>query len=391
MALPDSRRSWGLVAVAFAVMLVVVGTGYSYGAVLPRLVDDLGIGAGTASAVFAATVFVFFVAGAPAGVLADRFGARRLLLGGAAAAAVGLAVTSRANGPWALVLGHGVLLGAAMATTFVPMLAVVASAFERHRTAALGVAVSGIGVGTLTMAPLLAALAEWVGWRDAYQVIAGVVLVVLLAGAAVLPGRTSRPRQREQRGGPLREVMGSGDYRRLYLAQMLLAVALFVPFALLPAFAQSLGVMAVPAAGLVGVLGLASVVGRLALSALAERVGVVATYRACYLLVASGFVLWLLPAAGHLELLLFAVVFGLGYGGFVALLPAVVTHLFGLARFGAMVGVLYTANAAGAAVGPWAAGAMVDRFGYTPAAVMGCAFGAAAFGVLRGVGRRPLP
>lgn len=378
----DSPRSWLLVGVAFTAMFVAVGTGYAYGALLLHLVDDLGIGPGTASGVFALTVFVFFLAGAPAGMLADRDGPRRVLLLGAAATAGGLLLTSTAPAAPLLFVGHGLLLGAGMATTFVPLLAVVAGAFDRYRTVAMGVAVSGIGVGTLVMAPLVAWLIDRLAWRPAYAVLAAASFVVLGLCAAVVPGAS--PSAERRRGGSTTrlEAFLDSDYRLLYGAQLLLAVALFIPFALLPAFAQSRGVAPVPAAGLVGALGLASVVGRLVLGAVADRVGVLTTYRGCYLVVGASFALWLLPDAGHGALLAFAVLFGVGYGGFVALLPSVVAERFGLAGFGALVGILYSANALGAAVGPWVAGALVDEHGYTPAALIGVGCGLTAFAVL---------
>lgn len=377
-----------MAGVAFIAMFVAVGTGFAYGALLPHLVRELALDAGTASGVFAVTVFVFFLAGAPTGTLADREGPRRVLILGTVTTSGGLLLTALADGPLLLFAGHGLLLGIGMATTFVPLLAVVASVFERYRTPAMGVAVSGIGVGTLVMAPLVAWLTEQFGWRSAYAVLSAGALAVLAAGSALLPaGRPPGQHPRGARRG-IREALLSTDYRLLYSAQLLLAVALFIPFALLPAFAQSIGIAAVPAAGLVGILGLASVAGRLLLSALATQIGLVTTYRGCYLLVGSSFTLWLLPGAGNAGLAAFAFLFGIGYGGFVALLPSVIAQRFGLTGFGALVGIMYTANALGAAVGPWAAGAMVDLHGYLPAALLGLGCGLLAFVVLLRVGRR---
>jgi predicted MFS family arabinose efflux permease len=380
----DSARSWTMAGVAFVAMFTAIGTGYAYGALLLHLVADLGISAAAASGVFAVTVLVFFLAGAPAGFLADRGGPRRVLAFGAVATGGGLLLTSAAGGTPALLLGHGLLLGCGMASTFVPLLAVVAQVFHRHRTAAMGVAVSGIGVGTLVMAPLVAWLIGLVGWRHTYAGIGGLATVVLLGCAWLLP---SRPTATIEPAGPVRRdttrmTLLSRDYRLLYGAQLLLAIALFIPFALLPAFAESSGVAPVAAAGLVGLLGVASVAGRLLLGVAARRLGLLNAYRGCYAAIGLSFFLWFVPNAGYAPLAAFAVVFGVGYGGFVALLPAVVADRFGVAGFGALVGILYTANALGAGIGPWVAGALVESHGYLPGAVLGLVSGSLGFAVL---------
>ena len=75
---------------------------------------------------------------------------------------------------------------------------------------------------------------------------------------------------------------------------------------------------------------------------------------------------------------LFAIVLGVGYGGYVALAPAVVAERFGVERLGALLGVLYTS----AGIGTAAAGAIIDAGGYTPAITASLAIGLASFVVV---------
>lgn len=389
---PDSTRSWVVAGVAFLAMFTAVGVGYAYGVLLPVLVSDVGIDPGVASGVFSVTILVFFLAGAPAGVLADRDGPRRVILAGAAATGGGLLLTSATSGSTALFVGHGVLVGAGMATTFVPLIAVVARVFDRQRVMAMSVAVSGIGVGTLVMAPLVAGLIDAVGWRRTYAGLGMGTATVLLLCTLLLPGPAPTQHVSAGEDPATRSVLRTRDFRLLYGAQVLLALALFIPFALLPAYALSSGVQPVAAAGLIGLLGLASVIGRLLLGVIARRLGVLTSYLGCYLLIGASFVLWLAPGAGYVLLAIFAVAFGVGYGGFVALLPAVVAELFGMARFGTLIGILYTANALGAGIGPWVAGALVVPYGFLPAALIGLVSGILAFTVLRRLHRNsPAP
>ena len=84
--------------------------------------------------------------------------------------------------------------------------------------------------------------------------------------------------------------MRTVDFRAMYAATVLSSLALFVPFVFLPSFAVSVGVDPVSAAALVGVIGVASVVGRLAIGALADRIGRIRTFRASFAILASSFV-----------------------------------------------------------------------------------------------------
>jgi MFS family permease len=140
----------------------------------------------------------------------------------------------------------------------------------------------------------------------------------------------------------------------------------------------------VAAAGLVAVIGAASLVGRLALAPVADRVGLLPAYRACFLAMGASFVLWAW-ADGYPALFAFAVVFGLGYGGFVSLGPGVLAERFGTARLGGLLGLLYTSSAIGSSAGPVAAGLLISHGDYRPAIVLALALGLGATVVIAGV------
>lgn len=370
---------------AFFAMFAAVGTGFSYGALVLPVSRDLGIGQGAAGGVFAVTIMVFFLAGAPAGVVSDRIGSRWVLLLGGVALVAGLVTTSQANGAVGLYLGHGVLVGLAMASTFIPLTVVVSSSFERHRSLALGIAVSGIGLGTLVMAPAIAYLIRALGWREAYLALAFGCGVVLLAGTLLV----SRPRPGPDHvhGAPLGESLRSPSYRLLYAAQALVSVAIFTPFSHLPAYAEQAGVDAVRAAGLVGAIGAASVVGRLILGFVADRVGVLQTYRLCFVAIGVSFGFWLWPTGPSYGVLaVHAAVLGIGYGGFVALVPGVLAERFGLRQLGGLLGIIYTSHVLGAGLGPLMTGLLIEQYGYLPAGWVALASAVTAIALLGRVG-----
>jgi MFS family permease len=372
----DSRRAWGVVGAAFAAMFAAFGIAYSYGAFLEELRADFGAGRALAAVFFSLTSLLYFGLGSLSGAAADRYGPRRVLLAGAAAFGLGLVVTANAGSLPVALVAYGLGVGVGVACAYVPMVALVGGWFELRRTLALGVAVAGIGLGTLIVPPATAALIEAVGWRDAYLVLGlGGAAALVLCALAVAPA----PGAGAAGGTSVGEAARDASFRWLYLASILCSVALFVPFVHLPAYAQERGVDPVPAAGLIGAIGVASVAGRLALGALAGRAGLLRVFQGCFAAMGVSFALWAVAGGSYAVMLAFAGVLGVGYGGFVALAPAVVAARFGVANLGAVLGALYTGPGIGSAIGPPLAGAIVDASGYGPAIAGALVIGLASF------------
>jgi MFS family permease len=368
----DSRRAWGVCAAAFAAMFVAFGIAYSYGAYLEELREEFDAGRAVGAVFFSLTSLLFFGLGAVTGPALDRHGPRRVLLVGAAFLGVGLVVTAAAQSIAVALVAYSLGVGVAVACAYVPMVALVGGWFEERRTLALGVAVAGIGLGTLITPPVTAALIEEIGWRDSYRLAAVVGVVVLLGAAwAVAPA----PVAAGTGHASLREALRDGGYRWLYASTVLISLTLFVPFVHLPDYAEERGVDEVAAAALVGVIGIASVAGRLVLGAVAGSGGLLRVYQACFLLMGSSFAIWLVAGSSYAVMVCFGALLGVGYGGFVALAPAVVAARFGVGNLGALLGVLYTGAAIGSAVGPPVAGAIIDGAGYHAAIVVALVVG----------------
>jgi len=313
-------------------------------------------------------------------------GPRRVVLAGALAMSGGLALTALAPGFWLGCLTYGVGAGVGTACGYVPMVAAVGGWFERRRSLAIGVAVSGIGAGTLVVPPLAALLIERLGWRPAYLALAAASLVVLVAcGLAAEP-----PPVRAPAAGGLGRAVRSRAFALLYATGVLSAFALFVAFVHIVPYALRMGSAPLVAAGLVSVIGVGSVAGRLALGGAADRLGPVTAFRLSLAILLLSYVVWLL-APGYPVLAGFAFALGLGYGGWVALSPSVMAELFGPEGLGGSIGALYTAAGVGALLGPPFAGFVVDATGaYQPAIVTAIGLAAASV-LLAGMlpGRRP--
>lgn len=356
------------VGTAFVSMFVVFGVAYSFGAFFEPMAAEFGSGSGATSAVFSITAFCYFALGSVSGWATDRVGPRPVLLVGAVALGAGLVLTAQVDELWLGYLSYGLGVGVGVACGYVPMVAVVGAWFERRRGVALGVAVAGIGVGTLVVAPLAALLIDAVGWRTTF-VWFGIAGAVLLIGCAAA---TSRPPEHDgDTPPPLRQLLRTPAFLSLYFSTLLISLVLFVPFVFLPSFAAERGVDGVRAATLVGLIGMASVVGRLAIGALADSIGRVRTYQACFGIMAVSYAIWLVTSS-YGPLVVFTVVLGVGYGGWIALSPAVVAELFGMRGLGRLIGLVYTAAAVGSLLGPPAAGLLIDATGTYRWAIAAC-------------------
>lgn len=375
----DSRRAWGVVAAAFLSMFTVFGIAYSFGAFFDSMAEEFGTGKGATALMFSITTCWYFVLGLVSGKLGDRFGPRPVLVAGALLLGAGLLATSRVSSIWLGYVTYGALVGSAVACAYVPMVAAVGGWFVRRRTTALGIAVAGIGVGTLVVAPLSERLIEAHGWRTAYMVL-GVTGAAALLIASL--GAHRPPIDIEQPPVEMARIARERGFVVMYAATFLVSLGLFVPFVFIADYAEGEGIGSGPAAALVGIIGAASVVGRLGLGALGSRWGSTRSMQASFALLTGSFLLWLFAGGSYPMLVVFTVVMGVGYGGFIALAPAVAASLFGTVGLGTILGALYTAAGIGGLAGPPLAGTLIDTVSYTAAIVAAMALSAAATVVL---------
>jgi MFS family permease len=379
----DSARAWLIATAAALSMFTVFGVAYSFGAFFDSMSDEFDVGSGATALVFSITISISFVLGLWTGRASDRFGPRPVMVAGAGLLAAGLLLTAAAPNIYIGYLTYGAGVGGAVACGYVPMVSTVGGWFERRRATAMGVAVAGIGLGTLAGAPLAAAVIDATSWRTTYVAFGiGGSALMLVAAAIARPGPaavvTARPRG-------LGELLRIADFGRLYGSTIFASLGLFVPFVFIASYAEDGGAGEVAAATLLGLIGGSSVVGRLGLGALADRVGPVRLYQLSFAVMAVSHLIRLFAGDRYALLVVYTVVLGLGYGGFIALSPAVAASRFGLDGLGGVLGTLYTAAAIGSLFGPPLAGILRDELGYDAAIIFATVVSAIAVVILSGL------
>jgi MFS family permease len=355
----DSGRAWRVAAGAGIASGTGFGTAYTFGPFSDAMADDFGSGRGPTAVVFGITLLLFFGLGVVSGPLADRVGARRLVVFGGGLVAAGLALTSQVDSVYAgyLTIGVGVGVGGGMIAS--PMYSTAGGWFSRRRALAMGLVASGNGLGTLLLVPFAESLIDDHGWRSAYLRLALVDLVLFAVAAALIarpPGLDAPPPAIEH----MKAVMRIDAFKVMFATGLLFSVSLFIAFAFIVDFATEDGISSDRAALLVGIIGATSIIGRLGITSLSGRLPSVRLLQGCLAAQPVAFLLWLLSDGAYPVLVAFAVTMGIAYGGFVALGPEVAAVLFGTVGLGGTIGLTFLGAGLGGLLGPTAAGFLAD-------------------------------
>ncbi len=368
VAAADSAQAWLIVGPAFLASFVAFGIIYSFGVFLRPIATAFHADAAAGSAFFSVTAVVYYGLGAFAGRLADRLGPRVVVAAGAVVLGLGLCLTATAGRLWLAYLTCGLGVGIGGACCYVPTLSLVGSWFARHRNAALGIAAAGAGGGAMAVPPLAAALIQHCGWHM-IDIILGLSAMVLLLGCAATARVFPLTRAPEKGGRPVRVLFRSRQFVLLYVSWVLATTALFVPFVFLPVFARDHGAGAVAAAGLLSLIGGVSILGRIVLGPLGDRLGVVPLFKLTVLMMALSYALWFF-ASSYAWLAMFAVLLGVAYGSRIAAALAVLIEYFGVENLATTLGVFFTATGLAVLIGPPLAGLAAELDGAHRGAIL---------------------
>jgi len=394
---PALDRNWALVAAGALMGCVAIGAVFSLAVLLQPMSTATGWSrAGLSSAMTLAFLSMGF-AGFGWGMLSDRFGPRVVVLAGSVLLGLACVLASRAGSLLQFQLSYGVLLGAAAASFFAPVIAAVAASFERRRNLAISLVSAGMGVAPMTLSPLVAWLVGAYGWRSS------LLIVGVLAWTLTLPAVWF------VRGAPLAASAEAAEVdngsNNLSAAQALrsrpfivLAAAFFAccaahsgPIFHTVSYAVGCGLSVTAAVTIYSMEGAAGLGGRLLLGVLADRFGAKPVLVAGLLIQAFAALAYL--AVNQLDgFYAVAIVFGMAYGGTMPLYASLARDAFSPAILGTVLGAATLLSSLGMALGPLIGGWLYDHYGsytwlYVGSMAMGLA--AAAIAMLFPAARRP--
>ena len=184
--------AWGVAACTFLVLLVAAGIRSVPGVLIVPLEAEFGWSRATIGFAVAVNIALYGLVGPFAAALIERFGLRRTVGTALAMVALGVALTPFMRASWQLVALWGVVVGGGSGATALVLATTVASRwFSARRGLVVGVLTASTATGQLVFLPMLAYLAEHVGWRAVSAVIAGVAAVLILPVLAFMRDRPS--------------------------------------------------------------------------------------------------------------------------------------------------------------------------------------------------------
>jgi sugar phosphate permease len=338
--------------------------------------------------------------GFAAGWIVDRFGPRRLMMAGivmAGGALIGLGATSLAGAFYFFYFFNalGYVCGGPL-----PCQVLVSRWFDKTRGKVMGIAYLGIGVGGAIVPLLSAWLTARVGWRLSLQLLGGFIVLIALPLAYFVredaegDGRLNVPSDAPLNAS-ISAILRTPSFYLLALGSMCSIAAVGGTNQHLKLFLSlDRGYSQAQAAAIISLVLTISIVGRLIMGWLADRIPRKRVMLLIYLLVAAAIPLLLVRTAapGAMTMYVFAAVFGLGLGGEYLIIPLMAGELFGIGVLGRVMGIVLTADGVAEATAPLLVGYLRDRTGtYNTGFLLLVAIalvGAAAIGLLPGA-RRP--
>jgi MFS family permease len=307
------------------------------------------------------------VVGIFTGMLADRFGAYRVLLGGAVCYALGLAGMASASSVWLFMLSTGGLIGAAQgATTFSVIYGIIGrNIAPEKRSWAMGMTASAGSFGQFLMVPLESQLILNIGPANALYVLALVMLIILPLGLAVRERQFgSGPVVREQTiAQATREAAGYRSFQWLTLGYFVCGFQVVFIGIHMPSYLKDEGLAPEVAGYALALIGLFNVVGTYVAGSLGQRFARRYILASIYALRALAITVFLLVPLTPASVYVFSAVMGALWLSTVPPTNAIVVHMFGVQHFTMLSGMVFFSHQLGSFLGVWLGGRLYDTWG----------------------------
>ncbi|KAF9389775.1 hypothetical protein CPC16_005563 [Podila verticillata] len=366
---PPMDTSWYgyvIVAASFIIYFIVFGTEHTFGVYQeyysspeaePWLKNTTSQGVAMIGTL--ATTFTYLL-GAFSGRFADRAGYRISAVLGAVIMGAGLIGASFAKSLSTLYICQGVVLGVGSSLVYLPAVSCPAHWFERYRSIAIGIVVCGSGLGGLVLGPLTEFMISRVGvqWTLRFQ---GILCLVGIGGSGMLLKTRVRKVAGQSKRMPMDfTICKEIPFLTLGIGNFLTSLGYMIPFFFLSTFAVFHGETATTGALMIGILNGASLLGRLSLGFVTDRVGRINMLFICALI--SGLsILCIWSVATTVPVLtVFAVVYGFTCGGYFSVIPSVIADIYGLDRLTTVTGLLYGSIGFGYLIGSPVSGYLLD-------------------------------
>lgn len=306
-------------------------------------------------------------AGIFSGMLADRFGASRVLIGCALLYALGLVGMAYADSPTTFALTCGLLIGMAQAGTTYPVVYGVIGrnvGIER-RSWAMGMAAAAGSFGQFLMVPVEGWLILNLGWQQALAVLGAACLLILPLAVGLREPHMGRSQVvREQSiAQAVKEAFGYRSFQWLMAGYFVCGFQLVFIGVHMPSYLKDRGLSPEVASYALALIGLFNVVGTYVAGTLGQRLPKPRILSAIYLLRAISIALFVLAPLSPASVYVFSAAMGMLWLSTVPPTSAVIAQIFGVAHLSMLAGFTFFSHQLGSFIGVWLGGLLYDRTG----------------------------
>ncbi len=348
-----------------SVLALNMGVRQTFGLFLEPMTLDLGISRGNFSLAIAIQNILWGLLTPLCGILADRYGAGRVLVTGGLLYALGIVIMALGASGLAIHLGAGVLVGLAVGASGFPLVlsAIARAVPEERRNMAIALAATGGSVGQFLLLPLAQILIETTGWPGALLIFAGLsaLIIPLASGLRGKPDTVSSGATGI--GGAVNQARRHSGY--LLLTGGFFVCGFHVSFigTHLPGYITSYNLAPLVGATALSIIGFFNILGGLAAGVLGSRYRLKYLLSGIYLARAVAIALFLLGPKTDWAVYLFSGAFGLLWLSTVPLTSALVGQIFGPRYMATLFGIVMLGHQLGAFFGAWFGGLSYDLSG----------------------------
>ncbi|MEO6279647.1 MFS transporter [Roseateles sp.] len=348
------------------IVTLSMGIRHGFGFWLQPIITERGWTRETFSFALAIQNLAWGVAGPVAGMLADRFGAWKVLIGGGLLYALGLVLMAVTSHPLTFTLGAGVVIGLAQSgSTYAVIYGVLGRTVSpEKRSWAFGVAAAAGSFGQFVMIPIETWLISQVGWQNALYLLAGAALLILPLALGV------RERQATSTGGAhqsiaqaLREAFGYRSFQLLMLGYFVCGFQVVFIGVHLPSYLRDHGLGIEVSTGALMLIGLFNIFGTYAAGMLGQRVPKRYLLSGIYGLRAVAIGIFIAVPLTPMSVYVFAAVIGFLWLSTVPPTNAVVAQIFGAQHLSMLGGFVFLSHQVGSFLGVWLGGKLYDATG----------------------------
>ena len=357
-----------LTAAAVALLAITMGSRSVFGLFLSPLNSATGLGIATISFAVAVSQLTWGAAQPFCGLVAERYGAARVIFAGTLLAALTGALLPFADTAWLMVAVFA--LSGIAATVGSPSLligTVSQHVSAQRRGLVAGVIGAGGPLGQLLLAPATQAVITLAGWMSAAFALAALSLLALPLALAfrrpAAPVRTAAP----QASASLRAALTSPRYWVINATFFACGLHVFFLITHLPGTIELCGLPANVSGLALAVLGLFNIAGSIGAGLVTQRYSMKRTLATLYAARGVGIALFLVAPKTELAVLVFSAWMGLTYMAVLPPTAGLIGKLYGAQRLPTLLGITFVVHQAGAFLGSWLGGVVLEATGsYDP-------------------------